>query len=188
MNQSLANADRIRVLKRSILSMSIVLCPIFVFSQDYKPFNFYDGQWVCGYDTKGGKFSNYEQNHYIREEVKFYCQGDTVINDTLFHKLYYEGVARYPEWARRNLSGYYGIIRNDTLKRQVWFNSQLLYDFNLQVGDSLFFGCDSPEPIESIDSVLYCDKWHRRYNYTNRNGDKLYVIEGVGSIFGLIPK
>lgn len=177
-----------RLMKRILIALGFALCPSAIFSQEYHPFNFNDGQWVCGYDTKGGHFSNYEHNYYIKEEVKFYCDGDTIINDTLFYKLFYEGTARYPDWAKRKLSGYYGEIRNDTLNRQVWLGDFLLYDFNLQIGDSVFYGCDRPQPIESIDSVLYCNQWHNRYNYTNDNGDNLYVIEGIGSIFGLIPR
>lgn len=154
--------------------------------QSYTPFDFSNGQWVCGYDTKGGVFGSYG-SYYIKEDVKFYCKGDTVINDTLFSKLYYTGVTRYPEWAKRELSGYYGPIRNDTLNRKVWFGSYLLYDFNIQVGDTVVFACGSVVPVISIDSVLYCDKYHRRYNARNIYGDTLYLIEGIGSIFGLIP-
>ena len=56
--------------------------------QSYTPFDFSNGQWVCGYDNKGGVFGSYG-SYYIKEDVKFYCKGDTMINDTLFHKLYY---------------------------------------------------------------------------------------------------
>ncbi|MFA6484626.1 MAG: T9SS type A sorting domain-containing protein [Bacteroidales bacterium] len=154
--------------------------------QSYTPFDFKHGEWVCGYDTKGGVFGYYG-TYYIKEEVKFYCQGDTIINDTLFNKLYYRGVTRYPEWARRELSGYYGPIRNDTINRQVWLGGFLLYDFNIKVGDTVLFTCGSDETVISIDSVEYCDTYRRRYNAKNVFGDNLYLIEGVGSIFGLIP-
>jgi len=157
-------------------------------SQTYTPFDFKNGEWVCGYDTKGGQFSNYGVTHYIREEVKFFFNGDTVINDNLYHKLYYRGVARFPDWARRQLSGFYGLIREDTVKRQVWYGSQLLYDFNLQVGDTILFGCMGWKPIYSIDSVLICDKYHRRFNFKDSYNYDCWLIEGIGSIGGLIPE
>ncbi len=157
------------------------------YSQSYTPFDFAHGQWVCGYDVKGGNFSSYG-SYYIREDVKFYCEGDTIINDTLYNKLYYRGVARYPEWAKRQLSGYYGPIRNDTLKRQVWFGNMLLYDFNLQVGDSIRSIWLGGERILSIDSVLYCNVYHRRFNYKSAGNYDACLIEGIGSVYGLIPR
>jgi hypothetical protein len=155
-------------------------------SQTYTPFDFKNGEWVCGYDTKGGQFGNYG-TYYIREDVKLYCKGDTLINDKLYYKLYYIGVTRFPEWARRQLSGFYGLIREDTVRRQVWFRNQLLYDFNLQVGDSILFGCTGLRPILSVDSVLYCDKYHRRFNFKDQDDYDCWLIEGIGSIGGLIP-
>jgi len=150
------------------LLVSLSILSILSQGQTYTPFDIKNGEWVCGYDTKGGEFSSYG-SYYIREDVKFYCQGDTVINDTLYAQLYYRGVARYPEWAKRNLSGYYGPIRNDTLKRQVWLGNHLLYDFNLKIGDTIRTLWVHGSPILSIDSVLYCDKFHRRYNYKSQD-------------------
>lgn len=173
-------------IKISGLLFGLLVMAIPVMGQTYTPFDFKHGEWVCGYDTKGGVFSSYG-SYYIKEEVKFYCQGDTIINDTLYNKLYYKGVARYPDWARRELSGYYGAIRNDTLNRQVFWGNLLLYDFNLQVGDSIKSIFFNGGPILSIDSVLYCDKYHRRYNYKGADNYALYLIEGIGSIFGLFP-
>ena len=172
---------------RLILIIHIILISSFVQGQNYTPFDLKNGEWVCVYDTKGGVFSNYT-NHYIKEEVKFYCEGDTIINDELYNKLYYKGVASYPEWAKRELSGYYGPIRNDTINKQVWFGNRILYDFNLQIGDSIKSDWEYGGPILSIDSVLYCDKYHRRYNYKCEYSDSMFLIEGIGSIYGLFPR
>ena len=51
--------------------------------QSYKPFNFEKGIWYCVYITKGGAFGVHHGTYYARDSVKFFCKGDTIINDVL---------------------------------------------------------------------------------------------------------
>lgn len=177
------NTRIIVIISLILLSRTKALC------QQYLPFDFEHGQWICYYSTKGGLFGSYGGDivDYIEENVKFYCNGDTVIDDTLFKKLYYTGFAKPTLTPQVHIEGYYGAIRNDTANKKVWLKSDYgygcLYDFNLKVGDYYIYSCSEPAAkIDLIDSAMYCNKFHRRYHYSNG-----YLIEGIGSSDGLIP-
>jgi hypothetical protein len=169
----------------------IIISTIVANSQKYVPFNFDQGEWYCTYYTKGGMFGT-NGTEWAIDSVKFYCSGDTVIKDTVYHKLYHSGTNTDYN-SRAYISGYYGAVRNDTIKKQVWFNdgfgSYLMYDFNLSVGDSACNITYPPLPIyfdfcgkiESIDSTNYCNKYFRKYNNENNQS----IVEGIGSYEGL---
>ena len=57
--------------------------------QTYKPFNFDKGIWYCKYITKGGLFGVYHGPYYATDSVKYFCNGDTTINNVMFKKLYH---------------------------------------------------------------------------------------------------
>lgn len=163
--------------------------------QSYKPFNFEKGIWYYTYVTKGGWFGVQHGPHYATDSVKYFCNGDTIINDVLFKKLFYEGYSSSQFVPRTYFKGYSGAIRNDTLNKKVYFLGRglgsdyegaktPLYDFDLAVGDTIGKSClESHEiiTVSFIDSVLYCNQYHRRYNTST--GDD--IIEGIGSLFPL---
>ena len=166
-------------------------------SQDYKPFNFDYGEWYCKYSPNGGMFGggNHE-TYYAIDSIKFYSNGDTTINEVAFKKLMYSGYTSSQIVERTYVSGYYGAIRNDTLNKQVYFISKdynsnyegtgdLLYDFDLKIGDSIQISCmlDEKDTISQIDSVIYCNEYYKRYNTPTG----YYIIEGIGSKNGLLP-
>jgi hypothetical protein len=160
--------------------------------QKYVPFNFDNGEWYCWYHSKGGMFGNHG-TYYATDSIRFFCSGDTIINDTVYNKLYYAGYTSSEIVTRTFIYGYYGGIRNDTINKQVWLNEGnhnfLMYDFNIMDGDSMCNTTPHPLPfnfyycgkIESIDSVIYCNKYFRRYNLENDQ----QIIEGIGSSNGL---
>lgn len=184
-------------MKKTLLLFAIsIYSSIPVFSQSYKPFNFEHGEWVCAYVTKGGTFVYYGSD-YVHEYVKYYCQGDTLISDTLYKKMYFVGYAYTHQVPSHPISGYYGAVRNDTVNKKVFIKSNyifdysvadLLYDFNITIGDPCQYCCHDTSVISSIDSVLYCDTYHKRYNYTDALNYTHSIIEGIGSTFGLTPR
>jgi len=132
---------------------------------------------------------------YITSIINYFIQGDTVINNKTYHKLYnksdtsnktFKGGLREEEKRIYYLScgtGGYSLqvksmsneIKN-CIKRQINYseNEILLYDFNKnRVGDSLFANC----PIIDIDSVWIHNTYRKRYKIPND-----YVIEGIGSV------
>ncbi len=169
----------------------ILLTLSFARAQEYKPFNLDSGLWCCMYNMKGGMFGGGTPgNIYATDSVKFYCSGDTLINSVAFKKLMYVGNTRSMVVPPTAISGYYGAVRNDIPNKKVYFVSvsgtgELLYDFDIAIGDSIprgwFFG--QKEPVVQIDSVQYCNEYHKKYITSSGYS----IIEGIGSQNGLIP-
>lgn len=182
-------------MKRFVLVLLFCLCTFFAISQEYKPFDFENGEWYCEYFTKGGMFGGGHGAVYATDSVKFFCSGDTIINDTVYKKLYYMGYTSSQNVSKTYISGSYGAIRNDTAQKKVWFNagntSFFIYDFNVMNGDSICNPIDYSLPVTfnfcgkvlSIDSVNYCNTFYKRYNIENNQS----IIEGIGSDKGLFP-
>ncbi len=128
----------------------------------------------------------------------YYTAGDTLINSISYVKISkmenpnLNNVAQYPTFT--------GAIRQDTTNRKIYIvladssYEDLLYDFSLQVGDTIksvlhklaqnCFGFNV-ETVLSIDSVSVNGNFHRRFNVSGSCGSPSY-IEGIGSSYGLI--
>lgn len=118
-----------------------------------------------------------------------YYNGDTVINDKEYHKLYQ--TMRNIYCSRIIEEKYYaGALREDTVLKRVYSigfaqnEEHLLYDFELNIGDTL---AGFPELIiTAIDTIVTNDgisirRWHFPiYYYAG------VVIEGIGSNCGLL--
>lgn len=92
-----------------------------------------------------------------------------------------------------SLVGYRGVIRQDTTNKKVYIippsndTECLLYDFTLQIGDtvkgylqSFNFGYDI---VEAIDSILIDNTYRTRWKINSCY--EIYLIEGIGSTYGL---
>jgi len=124
--------------------------------------------------------------------------GDTIICSKSYHKLTTPYVQFYTSGSctQQNFPGYKGAIRQDTANRNVFFvppsdsAEQLLYDFTMQVGDTVkgytqnFIFTSVPDIVLSVDSVLVGNDFHKRWKINSEYS--IYLIEGVGSTFGLI--
>lgn len=128
--------------------------------------------------------------------------GDTIINGINYHKLQVPieviisngQCATFGTWTN---PGYYaGGIRQEILNKKVFFipptdtTEQLLYDFNMQVGDTVRGYIENsvfPDDIvQSIDSILVGSDYRKRWRinpYYN-----IDIIEGIGSTYGLIEQ
>ncbi len=89
-----------------------------------------------------------------------------------------------------------GYIREDTITKKVYWRGgemaqdSLLYDFDVQVGDTLtgYMGsCDMTWTVGSIDSILIGLNYRKRINYevSFDPGIQFSIIEGIGSTYGL---
>jgi hypothetical protein len=130
---------------------------------------------------------------FLYENYSIIINGDTTINSQQYHKLNIPFVqSNCPNGPIRD-SGYAGCIRQDTALRKIYFvcpNSivdSLLYDFNMQVGDTVpgLIGswASLPDTVISIDSILVGSDYRKRW-YIN-HWYNIYLIEGIGSTFGL---
>lgn len=151
-------------------------------AQTYYPFPTNYGYWACelldDFSQPTGWYETYK------------LSGDTVINTMPYKKVY------------KNEYNYRGGLRE--LNKVVYFlpadsvNEKVIYNFNLNVGDTLFntYGEQlilseiDTLVVNQIDSVLCVDgNYHKQYRIGSANqvmGPGDYVIEGVGALHGFL--
>jgi hypothetical protein len=124
---------------------------------------------------------------------KFGMFGDTIINSLSYKKI-------YEDWAPTfniNNASYRGAIRE--INKKIFIvhftnNSEtLLYDFNLNVGDTAkiitYTGWQYAYKVASVDSINLNGLYHKRWKFNQYNPSfhyEEYWIEGIGSSFGLL--
>tara|TARA_R110002049_G_scaffold246247_3_gene420260 strand:+ start:4654 stop:5553 length:900 start_codon:yes stop_codon:yes gene_type:complete len=127
------------------------------------------------------------------ENFSIVMSGDTTINNVLYKKL-------QTPFVDRNMSGtctvknkgYQGAIREEASNKIVYLikpqetTETLLFDFNLQIGDSIKGALDGGmgDTVISIDSVLVGNNFRKRWNINTCYN--ISIIEGIGSNYGLI--
>lgn len=121
--------------------------------------------------------------------------GDTLINSTNFIKLYSAPAHRngFSSYSQDGPFTYCYAFRNDTNNRAYIFpatdtSEHLWYDFNLSVGDTLpenpsWYSTQYLNPgnnviVSNIDSVFYCNEYHKRYIFNSMMFPNL--VCGVG--------
>lgn len=128
-----------------------------------------------------------------------YISGDTVINDLQYKKISHTGYDVFCTDIITSGPNYIGALREDIDVKKVYFipsghiKDTLLYDYNLQVGDTLPLGyntipIDSPMYVSSIDTIESNDgllrmRWNLSAEYHGQFGA---IIEGIGSTAGLV--
>ncbi|MHC1776689.1 MAG: T9SS type A sorting domain-containing protein [Lentimicrobium sp.] len=144
---------------------------------------------------------------YARYYFQYYADGDTLINTSVYKKIYRSHVQvdtlsctppfNPPE---APVSGYVGALKDDQLANKAFFifpdsnTDSLLYDYNLTTGDTLkgipvsYFFLSNPNlVVASTDSILINGQFRKRWNFGLTGHDAYpYIIEGIGSSVGLI--
>lgn|GEM_PF-2871141 len=122
----------------------------------------------------------------IFEQTKFFVQGDTLINSLNYFRLYKSGVAYYdsPFWYN---NVYVGAIRESDNKiyylKKDRTTEAWLYDFNLDVGDTIKAAIATGQTILSIDTL---PGGRRIFNYDLGHYTMGFLIEGIGTNGGLL--
>ena len=91
-------------------------------------------------------------------------------------------------------SGVIGAIREDTLQKKVYFHNFIdeivLYDFNLEVGDTIFYTTNLYytlnyyKVVDAVDSTLVGEQFRKTWFLTNSDLGLADVwIEGIGSVY-----
>jgi hypothetical protein len=181
---------------KKLILFILILSAIAVKSQTniYHPFPDSAAFWNIEYSSGYGSDS-YDENYSIT------FSGDTIINSTAYHKLVAPKIKYFSHSGANGYStgwdsGYYaGSIRQDTALRTVYFvlpNDSiewLLYDFNLEVGDTLKgYLVDSSSVtyiVQQVDSYFVDNSYRKTWAY---NGNSFSLIEGIGSMGGLIER
>lgn len=130
------------------------------------------------------------------EDYSIALSGDTSIKSQIYHKLTIPYVQFYSTGTctQYHTASYRGAIRQDIANKKVFYvppayeTEQLLYDFTMQVGDTVkgFIGsyANPKDTVVSMDSVLINNNYRKRWNINPCYG--IYFIEGIGSTYGLI--
>ncbi len=169
-----------------------------LFSQisNYKPFPLLQASWIV---TETGPFITGQQTNSWSQ---YEANGDTIIGSYTYKKVYGAYATNVPIFGPKSFSfGYRNDIPNKKVHILTKINGQykdtLWYDFNLTIGDTLketyssgnFY---SPLPhnpmyydrriVKSIDSVLICNEYYKRFNFNCGAGgfQNLGLVEGFG--------
>jgi hypothetical protein len=177
-----------RKMKTTIL-LSILLLPTILLGQVINHFDNLDSKWNIAKTYPAG---NQQNPNFVATTTTVYgFQGDTLISSEQWFKLYSTSDSLF----QSNLS-YRGLIREENNK--VFYLDTLnqldtLYDFSLNVGDSVLFDLYGMYPewlqVVNIDSVQISGDYYRRLKFaepTMNAFDELNEvwIEGIGSMHG----
>jgi hypothetical protein len=167
--------------------LMFVVC-LGVNAQSYVPFPTDSAIWRVSF------FTAQQGCPGLAAEYHYEITGDTTISSITYKKINRIGYT-LDIFCYYGPFGYVGAIREDTNKRIYLClpNSStdtLLYDFNLNVGDTVrsylnYFG--GYPLVGSIDSILIGSSYRKRFNlYYPPSGSGPSIIEGIGSTHGLL--
>jgi hypothetical protein len=178
---------KIRAMK---ILLSILLFPTLIFGQISNHFDNPSSKWYVAKTFPSGNIQN--PNFVATTTTVFGFQGDSLINGETWYKLYSTQDSLFIS----NLI-YKGITRSEN-NRILFIDSlnqlDTLYDFNLNVGDSVlynFYGT-MPEkiPVINIDSIQINGQFYRQFHFAEPIFPNAFDmlnelwIEGIGSIHG----
>jgi hypothetical protein len=155
--------------------------------------------WGVEHGAQGPWYGNYDR-------VKYSVQGDTVIENTLYKKIYEAGIyisyqSTSPEnpWQQNTYSETTVnnplprlIVRSQGMRMYKW-NTQnqieeLLYDFDVAVGDTMYIHPEMffyPIVVESVDSILIAGEYRRIIEVVSTEPEEIICptfIEGIGNL------
>ncbi|MEN8230638.1 MAG: T9SS type A sorting domain-containing protein [Bacteroidota bacterium] len=178
------NWNSLKVRRIGLLLLFLLIINEPIISQDYTPFDFESGIWITNYFEYEGP-----DNHY-----QYYSDGDTLINNKAYHKLFQYHLRWW--YVLDTSFNYYGAIVNDTLNRQVelikagQLEPEVLYNFNLDIGDTIKEGIgeDINLVVTEIDSIQVCGRFHKRFVIIRDYGGwgDIAFTEGIGFSFGFV--
>ncbi|MCX6269629.1 MAG: T9SS type A sorting domain-containing protein [Bacteroidetes bacterium] len=195
-------------MKNYLVSLILFFLGNICLAQQYQPFPTNNARWIMHSDFN----APFIPNGYC-DEYQIDITGDTTINTVNYHKLQIS-VVEYWWYAgagctnifKNYTTHYFGSFREDILNKKVFFltanstNEKLLYDFNLELGDTLPWLLINNDTsvinwVSGIDSVLLEGVYHKCFKISADTSSLLipqiftfnYVtlIEGIGSTFGL---
>jgi hypothetical protein len=164
-------------MKKILLITTAILMANFLHAQNYHPFPESNAQWSEFFQ---GNYSSFAYQNVIQTE-------DTIIGSNVFHKLYRQQVGYNTTCI--------GAIAEDSNKQIFFYDNVsgykfLLYDFSLNINDTIFYPdtilgyysyFSSYLVVSDIDSIFDGNDYRKRYYV---GGDIWF--EGIGSINGLL--
>jgi hypothetical protein len=157
----------------------------------YHPFPDSNAMWNIHGQSWGSNMCSFNDPVIMDSYLSYFISGDTIINSLTYHKIYTSGYSHehclygniVENWWTYD-STYQFSMRQELNSKKVYiynFQEDLLYDFSLEVGDTIpqFWDC---AVITSIDSVLIGNSYRKRFNLSAL---PYTLIEGIGSTSGL---
>jgi hypothetical protein len=175
-------------MKKTLLILLLSISA-FAFSQNYQgyvPFPTDDAYWLE---------SNIASSQCIKNEYRL--NGDTLINGLLYTEIekteidQSSSIGCVPPWNAQISKSTFGYIRNDSANKKVWIRypnanvDSLFYDFDINVGDTIFNNFYDTVVVSSVDTVYMGNRYRKKYffvknNFCIQNYGFDYMIEGVG--------
>ncbi len=133
------------------------------------------------------------------QEFVYYINGDSIVNNILYKKLYKRGqLDQYwmgpPPYENCDdhytFNSFHTLLRQDGLKiyiKESGAGDTLLYDFNLNIGDTLPKTWNQHQDsiiVTSIDSILVGNSFRKVFHFEGFEPD--FLIEGIGYYGGLL--
>ncbi|MBN4051299.1 T9SS type A sorting domain-containing protein [bacterium AH-315-M05] len=172
-------------------------------AQNYVPFPDSNVAWIIGWCDVGSMCPGQPMMCWPSSEYQYTLGTDTIIGIYSYKKLYKSGnnisytvINNDPTncyiTSYSYFYGYAGAIRQDIPNKKVYFlppsssTDTLLYDFDLNVGDTLGPGYlyNNNQYVTAIDSTLDKCGMYRKTFYINGSGAP--YTEGIGSLWGLL--
>ena len=187
-NAKNTDTEKQREMKTTIL-LSILLLPTILLGQVINHFDNLDSKWNV---AKTYPAANQQNPNFVATTTTVYgFQGDTLINSEQWFKLYSTSDSLF----QSNLS-YRGLLREENNK--VFYLDTLnqldtLYDFSLNVGDSVLFDLYGTYPewlkVINVDSIQINGDYYRRLKFEEPSISAFdwldeEWIEGIGSKHG----
>ena len=178
---------------KKLLLLNLILLTLFAKGQTSAYHSFPDSNAVWNFHFQHYCFFNGTGDEYY--SITF--SSDTLINSQTYHKLTTPFVQSFSTGTCGGIpTGYKGAIRQDTANKKVFYipptdtTEQLLYDFTMQVGDTVRGYIETfaftTDIVQSIDSVLIGSTYRKRWNINNCYN--IQFIEGIGSTYGLFER
>ena len=127
--------------------------------------------------------------------IWYYLKGEIVLGGHTYHKVFRKEF--YKQWCITSLDTVYTgnndtinpyAFLRDTLKQiREWVGGDsVIYDFNLNIGDTIHSGsytpydCNCGYTVTAIDSIPVSNFYRKRFKCTDSTGHSSYLLEGIG--------
>jgi hypothetical protein len=180
-------------MKKKLMIVLMLLATIFAKAQTsvYHPFPESNAIW----NIKCGVWPCYNSNSW-NEYFSYTILGDTVINTITYHKWYIPEVVYADNCDSINFAGYIGAFRNDIPNKKVYYihsgsnTEEVLYDFNITVGDTINKSWGFKQPYVMVvsveDSVRVGENYRKIWHASSISAGSVDIIEGIGGTRGPI--
>jgi len=176
-------------MKNLILFTAAILFSVHNYAQTYHPLPDSNAKWCIEYNNHVIPppfwwYTNYWETYY---------SGDTIIDNREYKKMERTEYDIFCLNTVVNGPDYMGAIREDAINKKVFYtppgqsNEELIYDFNLEPGDTLisYLNWNEPLIVDFIDSLLINNDYHKRIVFKYGEAE---IIEGIGSSTGILEE